>query len=146
MGSIRHEFFRPPSVSPPLPSTISTFLVKGAKGGQAKGKKPAPSWSYRRTSWFTGPERHRGCNYAFHTSVSGKEQPGPDHGHLCPGTCPPKTSIVYQRLKYHFLNTYVSVTEPQTQTVLGRFNRELNYTEHPPCRSHLLGLRLKICE
>lgn len=30
--------------SPQLPSTISAFLVKGAKGGQARDKKCVPSW------------------------------------------------------------------------------------------------------
>lgn len=48
MGSIRQEsshiylLLPPPSPSPQLPSSISTFLVKGAKGGQAWDKKDVP--------------------------------------------------------------------------------------------------------
>lgn len=56
-----------PSPPPQLPSSISSFPVKGAQGGQARDKKDVPWWFQ-----LTSPKRSGGRDYAFLTRLSRK--------------------------------------------------------------------------
>lgn len=102
MGSIRPEFSR----SSPPPSAPSwrrgqREVRPGTRHGCPRG------FSYK--CW----EIWGGCDSSFHSSVSGKEQAGPAHGHLGPGPPWSTTLSLFSRgSNITSLNTLVNRTGP----------------------------------